>query len=145
MRVAALVCNAVLFAFTCSVLATDGTPTKAYDVLMTLVVLLVPVVGFLVILHSGMTEGWLGGRTRPGSPAEPPYGIGVARQVALYGNALLLALACWAVATRYPSHPAEQGLLAYVALTVATPVLTILVLLRIMRRHGVEQPGAAGP
>ena len=49
--------------------------------------------------------------------------------MAALGNIVLLGLVCLAIADQYP-HPDEPGFLAFVALTVVTPILSALALVR---------------
>ncbi|HVN33073.1 MAG TPA: hypothetical protein VMT45_13915 [Thermoanaerobaculaceae bacterium] len=143
MKTVAVVCNAVLFAFTCSVLATDGMPTETIYKLFSLLLLLVPLLSFLAILHSGMSDGWLGARMPTRTHVEPSSGIALFRWATAALNLVLLANSCWAVVTQYPSHPKEEGLLAYVVVIILTPILNFVVLMRIMRSRMVEQQSSA--
>jgi hypothetical protein len=143
MKIVAIVCNAVLFAFMCSILMVDGTPTETFYKLLTLFVLLVPLVSFFVVLHSGMTDGWLGVRIATKPRVEPSSTLILVRRVAVLLNVGLLASSCWAMVTQYPQHPKEEGLLAFAMLVLLTPILNIVVLLQIMKRKTVVEHGSA--
>jgi preprotein translocase subunit SecG len=143
MKIVVVVLNAVLFAFTCSILMVDGSPTETFYKLLTLFVLLVPLLSFLVILQSGMTDGWLGARIGTKPRVEPSSTLTLVRRVTVLLNAVLLANSCWAIVTQYPQHPKEEGLLAYAVVILLTPILNIVVLLQIMKRKTVVEHGSA--
>ncbi len=109
MKVAAVVCNVVLFLFTCMVLVTDGMAKDAIYVVFTFLLLLMPVVNVAVLLR-GAGAAWL----RPG---------------AVIGNILLVASTVLAIVDQYP-HPNEEGFVAYLVVLLLTPILSALVLLR---------------
>jgi hypothetical protein len=124
-RALAVLCNVVLAAATCLVLATEGAPKDAIYVVFTLLLMLIPLFTVFVLLRS-RAEGT---RPRPAGKA----GSTTLGHVAVFANIVLLALICLAIVDQYP-HPDEPGFLAFVALTVLTPILSALVLLR--RRNG---------
>lgn len=117
MTLAAIVCNAVLAAFTCVVLVTDGAPTDAPYIALTILVLLVPILSAVTILRAKLAPSSAGGLLARGT---------------LAGNVVLVGASCWAIAAQYP-HPREDGLLAYMLLVLATPILSFVVVLRRLR------------
>jgi len=109
MKIAAIVCNAVLFGFTCLVLATDGPPRGAPYIVLTLLLLLVPLFSSLVLLRfPGNTIMWF---------------------MALAGNIALLGFSLWAIVSQWP-HPEEEGVVAYMILIVLAPLLSLAALFR---------------
>jgi hypothetical protein len=119
MKTLAVLCNVVLFAFTGFVLATDGAPTKAVYVILTLVLLMTPVLTLLVLTRSAAGE--------------------FVRRAAVTLNVLLLAFVCWALVDQYP-HPSEPGFIWYVIAVVLTPLVSAAALLRAAL---IRRPGAA--
>jgi len=141
MKIVTLICNIVLFVFTCLVLLTDGFSREAAYIVFTLVLLLVPVFNAVVIFRSGAREGWLD-LTRKGKvPAEraktdgkPSSGI-FAKIAAITANIVMFSFACWAFADQYP-HPKEDGLIAYIVLVLTIPVLSAVVIFYSGRGNG---------
>ena len=109
MKTLAVVCNVVLFAFTCLVLATDGGPTKAAYVVFTLVLLITPVLTVSVLARRAAGDG--------------------IRRTAAGCNVLPLAFVCWAFVDQYP-HRSDPGLIEYVVTAVLTPLVSAAALLR---------------
>ncbi len=127
MKVLVVLCNVVLLLFTCLVLATDGVPGEPAYVALTLSLLAVPIFTVVAVLRGGAKPVWPG-------------------RFAAIGNAVLLGVVCWALVDQHP-YPAEEGFLAYAVLTVVTPVLSAVVLLRAgtpRRRPAAASRGAAG-
>lgn len=58
----------------------------------------------------------------------------------MIGNIIWLVVAIWVIAARYPSHPEEEGLLAYVALLALTPLLSMVALYPKLRATAVAKP-----
>ncbi len=103
MRIAAIVCNAVLLPFTLLVLVTDGPPTALPYVVLALLLLGVPILTLLVLGRRDQRAG--------------------VRNATALANVALLALACWVVADQYP-HPADPGVIPYTILVLVTPALS---------------------
>ncbi len=120
MKIVAVVCNVVFWGFFLMVMMTDGPPQGA-EVLYALLPLVMPVSNVVVL------------RFLP-SPGR------TLRLVAMAGNVVWLLLACWVILDRYPSHPEEEGLLAYVALLALTPLVTMVALFPKLR--GMADPKA---
>ncbi len=108
MNIVAVICNVIFWGFFCMVMITDGPPQGA-DVFYALLPLVMPVFNVVVL------------RFLP-SPGR------TVNLVAIVGNIIWLVLAVWVIIDRYPSHPEEEGLLAYVALLALTPLLSIVAL-----------------
>jgi len=108
MKIVAVVCNVIFWLFLCLVMATDGLP-QGTDILYTLLPFVMPIFNVLVMRFLS-------------SPSR------VVNLVAMAGNIIWLVLACWMTIARYPSHPKEEGLLAYVALLALTPLLSMVAL-----------------
>jgi hypothetical protein len=109
MKTLAVLCNVVLFTFTCFVLATDGAPTKAAYIIFTLVLMMTPVLTVIVLARRAAGDG--------------------ARRAAAICNVLSLGFLCWALVDQYP-HPSEPGFIEYVVVLVLTPLLSAVALLR---------------
>jgi hypothetical protein len=109
MKTLAVLCNVVLFTFTCFVLVTDGAPTKAPYIIFTLMLLMTPVFTVFVLARRVAGDG--------------------ARRAAAICNVLLLAFVCWVLLDQYP-HPSDPGFNEYVVTVVVTPVVSAVVLLR---------------
>lgn len=108
MKIVAVICNVIFWGFFCMVMITDGPP-QGTDILWGVLPLVMPVLNVLVL------------RLLP-SPGR------AANLAAMIGNAVWLVLAVWVIAERYPSHPEEEGLLAYVVLLALTPLLSMVAL-----------------
>jgi predicted MFS family arabinose efflux permease len=122
MKAVSILVNLGLSLFTLFVLLTDGMPTEARFIALSLLVLLVPGLTALVINQVHPT------------PSRSDVFLTRAAAVCNLG---LLGAACWALVTQFPSHPKEAGLVPYVALTLAAPALSLFVL----RRHLAHPPG----
>ncbi|MBP1634186.1 MAG: hypothetical protein H6Q10_760 [Acidobacteria bacterium] len=109
MKTLAVLCNVVLFTFTCFVLATDGAPAKAVYIIFTLLLLMTPAFTVFVLARRTAGDG--------------------ARWAAAICNVLLLAFVCWALVDQYP-HPSDPGFNEYVVAVVVTPLISAVVLLR---------------
>lgn len=125
MKSVSVVLNLGLSAFTVFVLATDGMPTQAHFVALSLLLVLVPGLSALVI-------------GRADSAASQPMGIG--RPLAITFNIVLLGASFWAFVTQFPSHPSEPGLIPFVILTLGVPVVSLLVLWRDQRPFPGRHP-----
>ncbi len=108
MRILAIVCNVLFWAFFCVVVVTDGLQQGA-DILVSLVTFLMPIFNVLVIRIL----------------ASPGHGL---KLLAFILNILWLGLDGWLIIDRYPSHPAEEGLVEYVAMMALTPLVSGLAL-----------------
>jgi len=109
MKTLAVLCNVVLFTFTCFVIATDGAPTKAVYVILALMLLMTPVVTVFVLARRAEGDG--------------------APRAAMRCNILLLAFVCWALVDQYP-HPSDPGFIEFVVVTAVTPLLSAVALRR---------------
>jgi len=131
MKIAAVVCNIVLFGFTCLVLFVDGLPKGASYIVFTLWLLLTLILNLVVISRSGASDGWLGLSMKRKAPEERKkidalsFTSTVMRFVAIICNIVLLGFICWAFVDQYP-HPEEDGLIAFTMLTVSTPILSLV-------------------
>ena len=135
MKRAAVICNVVLFGFTCLVLLVDGPPQEAMYTVFTLWLLSTLILSSVVISRSGASDGWLGPDIKRKALEEPkktgdiPATSSAMRAVAIVCNFVLLGFSCWAYLDHYP-HPEEPGLTAFTVLMVLTPVLSVIVLFR---------------
>jgi hypothetical protein len=116
MRIVALICNIVLFGFTCLVLVVDGPPKGASYVVFTAWSLLTLILSAVVISRMGAIDGLSSTSTTP-------------RIVATICNVVFLGFVCWALVDQYP-HPEEDGVIAFTVLMVLTPILSLVALLR---------------
>ena len=98
------------------VLETDGLPTETGYIVFTLWALLTMVLSVVVIARFRAGEGLSSMR-------------GKMRIAVIMCNIVLLGFICWALIDQYP-HPEEDGFITYVILMMATPILSITVLLR---------------
>ena len=119
MGTAAVVCNVVLVAFTCLVMATDGVSRELPYVVFTFLLLAVPTLSAALLVQRGphRTDG----------VTDSSHAMRRASQIGVLCNIWLLATACWAIYDRYP-HPDEEGFLAYVAVVLLAPILSIAAL-----------------
>ncbi len=107
MRITAIICNVVLFAFTCLVIVTDGPARETVYVVFSFLLLVVPILSAVVLWRfSGST---------------------IMKIATGVGNIVLLGFACWAIISQYP-HPEEEGVVAYTVLVVLTPLLSLAAL-----------------
>jgi hypothetical protein len=109
MKTLAVLCNVVLFTFTCVVIVTDGAPTKAVYIVFALVLLMTPAFTVWVLASRAAGDG--------------------IRRAAAICNVLALAFVCWALVDQYP-HPSDPGFNEYVVVLVVTPLVSAVVLLR---------------
>jgi hypothetical protein len=121
MKIVAVICNVIYWGFLCMLMATDGLPRGA-DILYSLLPFVMPIFNVVIM------------RFLP-SPGR------AVNLVAMVGNIIWLVLACWLIIDRYPSHPKEEGLLAYVVLLALTPLLSMVALYP--RLRATETPRAA--
>ncbi len=110
MRTLALVLNLALLLFVVFLLVAEGIPTDLPSIGLSLLVLIVPLQTAIVIGNSGLARN-------PG-----------ARMAVATANVVLIAAAGWAVATRLPSHPPEEGLIPFVVLLLAAPLVSLVAL-----------------
>jgi hypothetical protein len=108
MKFVALICNIVLFAFTCFVLLVEGPPVTSIYVVFTLWALSTLMLSAVVMARSG---------------------AGALRTVAIVANVVFVAFVCWAIVDQYP-HPEEDGVIAMAVSMVLTPLLSLAVLAR---------------
>ncbi len=113
MKIVTVICNVVFWLFFCMVMLTDGPP-KGTDIIWSLVPFLMPIVNVAVIRA-------LSSPTR------------VLRLTALLGNIVWLGLAGWRIVQELPSHPKEEGLLAFVVLFALTPLLSAVAICVVLR------------
>jgi len=156
MKIVAAFCNVVWFGFICLVLVTDGFPKEAGYIFISLLHLLTPLLTLVVILRSGTSDGWLGLRLKREALEElgkidNPSSMSTAmRFVAIICNIALLGFLCWTLLGQ-PPHPEEEGFVAFVVVSVVTPILSVVVLFRIgagdgwpslhMKKKALEEPG----
>ena len=133
MKIVAVICNIVLFAFTCLVLVTDGPPKGASYILFTLWLLLTLILSSVVISRSGARDSWLGLQMKRKALEEQEKAVDLSSTstvmsvVAIICNIILLGFTCWAFVDQYP-HPEEDGVIAFAVLMVLTPILSLVVL-----------------
>jgi formate hydrogenlyase subunit 3/multisubunit Na+/H+ antiporter MnhD subunit len=141
MKIVAVICNIVLFGFTCLVLLVDGPPKGASYIVFTLWLLLTLILSSVVISRGGASDGWLGLPMKRKALEEQKKTDDlsststVIRIVAIICNIVLLGFTCWAFVDQYP-HPEEDGLVAFTVLMVLTPILSLVVLFRGGAGHG---------
>ncbi len=142
MKTLVVLCNIVLFVFTCLVLVTDGPSDEMAYIIFTLLLLLIPILTVFAIVRrgSGTPGGPEGGVL---SKAQARMGLLSADRTPLENtagicNLVLLGFVCWALVDQYP-HPAEEGLVAFVVVTLLTPLLSAVVLLT--HRRSSSRPG----
>lgn len=155
MKILAAICNVVSFGFTCLVLVTDGPPKEAVYIFFSLLHLLTPLLTLVVIFRSGTSDGWLGFQmTKKGlkeqRTIENPSSMSTTMNiVAIICNIALLGFICWALASQ-PPHPEEEGFVAFVLVSVLTPILSVVAILHSgasdgwlglhMKRKALEEP-----
>jgi len=149
MRIVVVICNAVLFAFTCMVMLNDGLPTQAAYIVFNAWLLLTLILNVVVISRIGANDGRLWRqmpRTAAGEQAEADgrrsTGAFVRVAVALC-NVVLLGFTGWAYVDQYP-HPEEDGFVAFIVLMVLTPILSLLALFRGGAGAGQPRPHLPG-
>jgi hypothetical protein len=133
MKIAAVIFNIAMFAFTGLVTLTDGIPENAGYVVFTLLMFLVPILNVVIICRSAAALSWLGiGPTRNASDAgDKIHGSTLTSTimhiVGIVCNLVLLAFVCWAIVDQYP-HPEESGVIEFEILVFLTPILSAVVL-----------------
>ena len=144
MKNVAIICNIILFGFTCLVLMTDGISKETAYIVFAVLILLIPILNVLVLLGSRAGGGWPGFHLKIKTLEEMPQtdDLSSTRTVMQIGlivwNIVLLGFICWAFVDQYP-HPQEEGFIAYVLIIVLTPILSIAALLfRGKKDHIVE-------
>jgi hypothetical protein len=105
MKTSAIICNIILFLFTCFVILTDGISGEAEYIILTILLLLVPVLNTIFFFRS--------------QDKRPNLKI-----LAVIGNVVLIGFACQALIEQH-SHPRETGFLLYAILVVLTPILSL--------------------
>jgi formate hydrogenlyase subunit 3/multisubunit Na+/H+ antiporter MnhD subunit len=133
MKIVAVICNVVLFGFTCLVLVTDGPPKGASYIVFTLWSLATLILNAVVISRSGASDGWLGLYMKRKALEEPEKIDDLASRstimkiVAIICNLVFFGFVCWALVNQYP-HPEEDGVVAFTVLMVLTPILSLVVI-----------------
>jgi hypothetical protein len=149
MKIVAVICNVVLFAFTCMVLLTDGLPTQAAYIVFTVWLLLTLIVNVVVISRIGANDGrlWL---QMPRTTASEQGEAGGRRSTSAFVrvavalcNVVLLGFTGWAFVDQYP-HPEEDGFVAFIVLMVLTPILSLAALVRGGAGAGQPRPHLPG-
>jgi len=131
MKTLTVVLNIVMLGFTGLVLATDGVSSEALYIVFTLLHMAIPLFTLFVLARIGAGLGWKSGVLSSRS-------ITLARAAAV-GNIVLLGCFCWAFLDQYP-HPKEDGFVAYVVLSLLTPIVSAVTLFLASRRG--ERTGA---
>jgi hypothetical protein len=135
MKIVAAICNVVWFGFTCLVLVTDGPPKGAGYIIATLLMLLTPLLTLVVLFRSGASDSWMGLRMKREALEEqrtienPSSMSTLMKNVAIICNIALLGFLCWALLSQ-PPHPEEEGFVAFVVVSVMTPILSVVAILR---------------
>jgi hypothetical protein len=141
MKIAAIICNIVLFVFHCFVLLTDGFPREAIYIIFNLWSLLTLILSLIVIFYIGIGHGWLGSQAKTKVPEGRKkinslfFASTRLRKVAIICNIVFLGFVCWSLADQYP-HPKENGVVAFMVLMVLTPILNLVVLISSGVRDG---------
>jgi len=116
------------------VLVTDGLPKEAGYILLSLLHLLTPLLTLVVLFRSGTSDGWLGlllkrkaieEQVKVDSPSSMSTAMSI---VAIVWNIALLGFLCWALVSQ-PPHPEEEGFVAFVVISVLTPILSVVAIL----------------
>jgi len=135
MKISAIICNIMLFLFTCFVLVTDGPPTETIYIVITLWTFLTLILNTVVISGIRVGNGWVSLNQKEKVLKEQKKtnefsSVGTSlRIVAIFNNIIFLGIHSWAFVDLYP-HPEEDGFIAFVALMVLTPILSLVVLIR---------------
>ena len=135
MKIVAAICNVIWFGFTCLVLVTDGLPKEAGYIFISLLHLLTPLLTLVVLFRSGASDGWMGLRMKREAFEEqrkidnPSSMSTLMKNVAIICNVALLGFICWALLSQ-PPHPEEEGFVAFVVVSVVTPILSVVAILR---------------
>ena len=135
MKILAIICNIILFLFTCLVLVTDGPPTETIYIVFTLWTFLTLILNTVVISRIWVGYDWLGLNKKEKVLKEQKKTnefsyVGTSlRIVAIFSNIIFLGIHSWAFVDQYP-HPEENGFIAFVVLIVLTPILSLVVLIR---------------
>lgn len=144
MRIVAALCNIALCVFTILVLLTEGVSKETPYIVLTVLLLLVPVVSAIVLFRGAtVPRGEVGDHV-------PARRRDLAVEATIVVNLVLAGFVGWALVAQYP-HPAEEDLIGMVALIifliliVATPVLTLAVLLGGVRKRIRERQVHAAP
>ena len=138
MRIVAVICNVVLFVFTCFVILTDGLPREAVYLIFTFLLLLVPILSSVVLSRARITSE--GNDRREGRSSV----CAVANCGAILCNLVLIGFSCWAIVAAYP-HPKEEGAFAaatlaiYTVLVMFAPIVTVLALIGGMKGRTQER------
>jgi hypothetical protein len=133
-RTAAIVCNTVLFAITGVILLTEGVPRDAPHLALSLLMVLVPLLSAVVLVRE-RTASPGPSRDEDGSSTRSP-----GNRAAVLGNLVLCGAASWAAVAQYP-YPEGDSVIPFAALTVATPIVSLVALLRRGKRALPGVPG----
>ncbi len=104
MKILTVICNVVFWVFFCMIMLTDGLP-RGSAVVWSIAPFFMPMVNVAVIRVLS-------------SPSR------ALKLAALVSNIVWFGLACWRILQELPSHPEEEGLLAFVVLFALTPLLS---------------------
>lgn len=106
MKIAAIICNIVLFGFAGLLIIVEPPKGAAY-VVFSFLLLLVPIISAVVLSRFSMNTAM--------------------KIVAAISNIVVLGFTAWAVVSQYP-HSKEGGVIAFTVLIVSTQILSLLAL-----------------
>lgn len=118
MRIAAIICNIVLFGFTGFLIIVEPPQGAAY-VVFSFLLLLVPIISVVVLARFSMNTAM--------------------KIVAVISNIIALGFTCWANVDQYP-HSKEGGVMALTVLIISTQIVSLLALFR--RQALMKEPNA---
>lgn len=121
-----IVCNILVLAAAGATVVSEGMPSQAGYLILTVAVLVVPLLSGVVLVWGGTAA-----RGRAGIQ-ERPRPLVAAEGAALVANVLTFAACLWVAVSRYP-YTEGNSIIPYAALLVATPVVTVVALLRGLR------------
>jgi hypothetical protein len=134
MKTAGIICNVILFAFICLVVATDGPSKEAVYIVFTLWWLLTPILSAAVISRMKAGDGRLDlliqGKTAEGTQKADGLSMRAKMRItAIACNILFIGFVCWAFVDQYP-HPNEEGFIPFLVMMALVPIISIVALFR---------------
>jgi ABC-type phosphate transport system permease subunit len=141
MKLVAIICNVVLFGFSCFIHFTQEPSIGIGYMILGLLLLLVPILNVMVIFRNQIKNGWSGLHMRSNLSDERRESNNlssvdsVVKIGAIIFNIALLSFALWAIISQNP-HSREPGVYIFALLVLLTPVLNLMTIAQSLVRKG---------
>lgn len=121
MRIAAIVCNVLVFAITGAIVLTEGMPRELRYLVLTLLMLLIPLFSAIVLIRKRRVPQ---GTCR----ADRLPAMTLTHRAAVLCNIVLFGVSCWAAVAQYP-YIEGNSVIPFGVLAVCTPIVSVVAFL----------------